>query len=144
MKHKQQQEFSDFRVMFAFSDEQFKKGMKQLNVNGENELTSIGAGGFIRKSDVTKYNSMMKKFDDEYKQAIKEDITGKGFIKDMFIYELVNHEYSLTLDLDETLSALELTIDDINKNENLRNGLELAKQELSEQENIEEELFGEE
>ena len=59
----------------------------------------------------------------------------------MFVYEMINHEYSLTLDLEDTLQALNLTTKEISQNENLENGLKLAKQEILKEKNLEEELF---
>lgn len=143
MKDRHQQEFNKFPIMFAFNDEQFKEGIKKLKLDEKetDKLLSIGAGGFIRKKDTTKFYEMMKKFDNEFKQLISEDKTGNGFIKDMFVYEMINHEYSLTLDLEDTLQALNLTTKEISQNENLENGLKLAKQEILKEKNLEEELF---
>ena len=44
----------------------------------------------------------------------------------MFESELSNHEYVYTGDLTDTLAALGLTMKEIETNENLRNGLNLA------------------
>jgi hypothetical protein len=44
----------------------------------------------------------------------------------MFVYELGNHEYSYTGDIDETLDALGFTIEDIKNDERLEKGLLLA------------------
>ena len=49
-----------------------------------------------------------------------------GFIYDMFLYELRNHEYQLTEDEGDALDALGLTWDDINTNPALKSGLEKA------------------
>jgi hypothetical protein len=48
----------------------------------------------------------------------------------MFLYELANHEYTYTNDLEDTLSALDLTPDDINSNKALKKGLQKAVTEL--------------
>ena len=47
----------------------------------------------------------------------------------MFEYELNNHEYCVTYSLEDTLGALNLSIDDINNNKALQNGLGIAKKE---------------
>ena len=66
-------------------------------------------------------------------EAIEEDKVGDGFIKEMFLYELANHEYIITREIDDTLDALGLTDNDIRNNNNLRTGLLLAEKEYLEQ-----------
>lgn len=48
----------------------------------------------------------------------------------MFCYELANHEYGYTYDLDPTLDALGLTIEEVRQNERLLHGLEEARKEV--------------
>ena len=45
----------------------------------------------------------------ELQAAIDADPTGEGFIKDMFLYELENHEYSYTGTAEDALDSLGLT-----------------------------------
>ena len=65
-------------------------------------------------------------------QAIKEDKTGLGFCYSMFAYELANHEYGYTYELEDTLDALDLTLERINKEPNLKAGLDKALAEYKE------------
>ena len=44
----------------------------------------------------------------------------------MFLYELANHEYCITYDLEDILDALCLTVDEINADKRLLRGLEKA------------------
>ena len=63
IKEKHQKEIKNFPIFFAFSEEQFQDGMKKLDLN-ENEvdkIVSIGAGGYIKKDDVKKFNEMMSR-----------------------------------------------------------------------------------
>lgn len=62
-------------------------------------------------------------------EAILADTDGTGFIKDMFLYELANHEYCITYDLEPTLDALHLSEDDVLNDEKLMHELKLAKAE---------------
>jgi len=48
---------------------------------------------------------------------------------DMFRYELANHEYDYTGDIDDTLDALCLTQQDIDQNPALQHGLQKACRE---------------
>lgn len=143
LTEKHRKEVHSFPMAFAFTDKQFEEGMKQLGLSKDdiNKVVSIGGGGFIRKSDVVTFNEMAKRQLEEQKQAIKDDKTGEGFIKDMFYSELNNHEYGYTKELDDTLDALDLTIDDINNNKNLKNGLSLAIQEIEKNEMEKEETI---
>lgn len=131
LKDRQQKEFNSFPIGFAFNDKQFKDQMERLGLteNDTDKIVSISAGGFIKKDDVKEFNNLMKKFGKEMKTEIDKDKDGSGFIKDMFLYELGNHEYIITGSLTDTFSALGLKIDDIIKSSKLKNGLELAKKE---------------
>lgn len=129
LKTKHQEEFNKFPILFAFSDKQFIEGMEKLGLTEQDtdKVVAIGAGGFIRKTDKEQLLEMMERHDDEMNEQIEQDTTGEGFIREMFEYELANHEYSYTLELDDTLDALGLTFDDINQNPALKKGLDLAR-----------------
>lgn len=126
--NRQQSEYNKFPIKFAFSDEQFKKSMNDLglNENDTDKIVATGGGGFIKKEDKEVYSEMVNRFNKEFEESISEDTTGRGFIKDMFSYELANHEYCYTHDLTDTLDALGLDIDKINSNDSLKKGLRLA------------------
>ena len=140
LKKKHQEELNKFPIGFAFNDKQFKEAMENLGLKeiDTDKIVPIGAGGFIRKSDVKTFKEMNKRHREEEKQAILDDKTGEGYIKDMFEYELANHEYSYTYDLTDTLQTIGLSIEEILSKENLRNGLKLALNEYKENEEEEE------
>ena len=122
--NRQQSEYNKFPIKFAFSDEQFKKSMNDLglNENDTDKIVATGGGGFIKKEDKEAYSEMVNRFNKEFEESISEDRAGRGFIKDMFSYELANHEYCYTHDLTDTLDSLGLDIDKINSNDSLKNG----------------------
>lgn len=128
LKKKHQQEFNEFPMFFAFSDKQFKEGMATLGLkeNETDKIFSIGNGGFYRKSDAPAFHEMLIRHDREMQEAIDNDATGDGFIREMFEYELANHEYGYTMSLEDTLNALDLTYEEIEANEKLLHGLRLA------------------
>lgn len=129
MKRKHQEEVNNFPIGFAFSNEQFKEMMNKwgLTENDTDKVVSIGyGGGFIKKTDVEAFKEMNKRHRKEEKNAIENDKTGEGYIKDMFESEFVNNEYGYTHDMENTLDVLGLTIEEINEDERLRHGLELA------------------
>lgn len=141
MRERHQNELNNFPMAFAFTDEDLKEGLKKLglNENDKDKIIGIGFGGFIRKDDKEAYENMENKHYEELQDAIKNDKTGEGFIQSMFDDELANHEYGYTLSLDSTLAACGLTYKDIEKNQNLQNGLNLSINKYKENE-LDEEL----
>lgn len=141
LKEKHSKEFNKFPIGFAFSESQFKETMKKLGLkeNETDKIIGIGiGGGFIRKTDVEAFNEMNKRHRQEEKDAIKNDLTGEDYIKDMFEYELANHEYGYTNNIEDALNALGLSIEKINNDERLKHGLELALNRYRENEEEEE------
>ena len=134
IKEKHQKRVNEFPLMFAFNKEQFDNGMKKwgLEPSDTDKIYSIGGGGFIKKTDLDAYNKLWDDIRKEHNRLIESDKTGDGYIKDMFVSELNNHEYGYTYELEDTLIALELTIEDIAKNPALRHGLEIARKEVLE------------
>lgn len=128
MKDRHQKQLNDFPIMFAFSNKQFDEGMKKLGLEKDqtNMVLDIGNGGFIKKESLEEFDNMFEQQEKELKTAIEADQTGEGFILEMFRYELGNHEYSYTRDLNDTLQALDLSMTSINERPNLKKGLELA------------------
>ena len=133
LKSKIQKEFDEFPFGFAFSNEQFEKMKEELGAKDNSELISIGAGGYIRKADEKALDELVNGKEKRIKEEIEKDLTGEGFIKDMFLYELANHEYCITYELDDTLDALDLTYEEVMKDPRLKLGLQLAKQEYLEE-----------
>lgn len=133
LRNRQQSEFNSFPMAFAYNKEQFVDGMRKLGLEPEetDKVVKISAGGFIRKKDSNDFSAMLKRHKSQMDKAIAEDKTGAGFIKDMFAYELANHEYDYTGDLEDTLDALDLTIEKVNANPKLLKGLKLALRRYS-------------
>ena len=90
------------------------------------KIVHIGGGCYIRKTDREVFRALVKKLEKEKEDALAADTTGEGIIKDMFLYELGNHEYCITYDLEDTLNAVGLTVDEINADKRLLRGLEKA------------------
>ncbi len=128
MKDRQQKEFDAFPIGAAFSQQQFQNMMEKwgLTVKDTDKICSIGGGCYIRKADIAAFTTLINKTAAELKNAITADLTGDGFIFDMFVYELANHEYCITYDLEETLDALGLTPEEVNADELLKHGLNKA------------------
>lgn len=74
---------------------------------------------------------MQERFVKEREDAIAADKTGDGFIYHMFLYEPANHEYCIAFDLEETLNALDLAMEQINADKRLLHGLRKAEKDRS-------------
>lgn len=134
LRHKQQEEFNAFPMKFAFSNKQFEEGMRELGLTPDDTDKIYGApgGGFYRRSDSTKLVEMTERHDREMQEAIAEDKTGDRFIYEMFSYELANHEFGYTGEFDETLEALDYTLEQVKADKRLLHGLEKAAKEIIE------------
>ena len=128
LKDRQQKEFNAFPMGAAFSQQQFTEMMAKWDLlpTDTDEILHIGGGCYIRKTDREAFHKLVDRLDREKQEAIAADTTGDGIIKDMFLYELANHEYCITYDLEDTLNAVGLTVDEINADKRLLRGLEKA------------------
>ena len=124
LKSKHQAEVDAFPFGFAFNQKQFnemmiKWGLKPTDIR---EILSIGGGGYIRRSDADAMKEMFARHEAEHKAAMQDD----EYLFSMFNYELANHEYGYTGELDDTLDALGLTIEEINTNPRMADALKRA------------------
>lgn len=124
MKARHEKEINEFPFGFAFSNEQFKEMMEKwgLTENDTDKILSIGMGGFIRKIDKENMQNLFKRHEEEKEKVLSDD----KFLQEAIEYELGNHEYIITYDLEPTLSALGYSID-ILQNKRFKNILEKAK-----------------
>lgn len=132
LKQRQQQEFGAFPMQFAFSNRQFAEAMAALGLKptDTDKVYSAPGGGIYRREDSQRLKAMMDRFDRELQEAIADDKTGDGFIYEMFLYELDNHEYGYTMDTEDTLDALGYTADEVLGDPRLKRGIEKAVTEI--------------
>ena len=131
LKNRQQKEMNAFPLGSCFSKEQFADMMHQwgLTVNDTDRIYSIGFGCYIRKSDHAAFHEMLDRHEQERKAAIAADKTGYGYIYQMFLTELADHEYCITYDYEDTFNALGLTAEEINADKRLLRGLQKAERD---------------
>lgn len=89
----------------------------------------LPGGGFVQKKDHALLHETMDRHEKELREAIAADKTGEGFIYQMFLHELNNHEFGYTLDAGDTLDALGYTAGEVLGDARLKHGFEKAKQE---------------
>ena len=137
MRNRQQQEVNALPIRFAFSQEQFQEIMKEWGLRPKMDLDKVARipfGGFIQKKDAPLMHETFARHHMELQGAIDADPTGEGFIKDMFLYELENHEYSYTGTAEDARDSLGLSFEDVAADPRLARGLNLAEQEIMGQE----------
>lgn len=129
LRSRQQAVLNDLPLGFAFGQKQFDEMMQKWGLDPDadtDKIYSIGGGGYIQKKDAGILHKTMDDLDVEMKAAINADETGKGFIYEMFLDELENHEYSYTYDISDTLDALGYTLDEVKADQRLIKGLAMA------------------
>lgn len=113
-KEMKQKEFNELPTMFAFSMKQLEEQMQKLNTN-KSEIVNLGAGMFMRRQDLHLLDTWENKFEVMEKELMLND----DFLLDAFLYELRNHEYIITYDVEEALEEFGLTVDDIKKDDRM-------------------------
>jgi len=137
LKQRQQKEFDALPLGFAFGSKQFREMMEEWGLDPEKDIDkiySIGAGGYIQKKDAELLHETYNRLDEEMEEAIAADTTGEGFIYEMFLYELDNHEYGYTRDTEDTLDALGYTAEHVLNDPRLKRGIEKAVTEICKRE----------
>lgn len=125
-KERQQAETNALPIYFAFGDRQLKEKAEELGFKTVDEMienvTGIGAGGFVLKNDLDLILNTFKRHSEEMDEALKDD----DFLKEAFEYELGNHEYILTYDVSDALRPLGITYKEYQENERYQNIMEEA------------------
>lgn len=142
LQKRHQKEVDEFPIYFAFGNEQFDELVNRLNLSKDKDsenyfgkrLVKAFAGGLVLKEDATRLVDMLKRHKAEMNEQIAADKTGKGFIYQMFRYELNNHEYGYTGETEDTLEALGFSEEEIDADPRLSLGLELARRSIEEAE----------
>lgn len=125
LKTKLEEKINSLPIKYAFSREQLDQLLKEWGVD-VTQIESMGYGAFIKTADKEMVKKAFDDIDAERKAAIAADETGMGFIYDMFLYELRNHEYAYTGDSEDTVDSLGLTYKEIEADARLKKGFEAA------------------
>ena len=129
LRHRQQEEFNALPLGFAFSQKQFDEMMQGWSLDPEKDLDKIlriPGGGYVQKKDADLLHQTTERHNTEMAAAIAEDKTGDGFIYQMFLAELADHEYGYTGDSEDTLDALGYTMEQIEADARLLKGFQRA------------------
>lgn len=136
LRRRQQTEYNSLPLGAAFNDKQFKDMMDNwgLCIGDTDKIARVVGGMFIQKKDLNHFHEVVNKFCKEIEDAIAADKTGDGFIYQMFLTELLDHEYSYTGDAGDALDELGYTLDDIHADPRLLHGFNKAVARAAEEE----------
>lgn len=127
MKERQHERFNNFDgIFYAFSEEQFAEGMQKFGLTDKKQVVNLGAGCYVLRNRLPELQALSELCRNELQGAIAEDKTGKGFIYDMFRYEMIQHEYGYTGEIEDVLEALDISLFEIKNSVPLSRGLGLA------------------
>lgn len=142
LRERQQKEFNALPLGFAFGDKQFNEMMKKWGLDPDKDTDKIYhvmAGCYVRKgADHRLLHDTWNRFEAEREREIREDTTGDGFVFDMFLTELEDHEFGYTRNPEDALDAIGLTWDEVQEDSRLKHGFEKAICEIINQDEEEE------
>ncbi len=135
MQKRHQAEFDEFPLTWRIGTEGLEGLADAMNRLGldESEIDKVcigPCGCLLKKEDKPRLTEMLERQRKEMSDAIAADKTGNGFIYQMFLKELNNHEYGYTGDVEDTLETLGYDWSDVETNNALRHGLTKACEEI--------------
>ncbi len=105
-------------------------GLDAKKTSDLEQVAHLFSGAYILKKDIPAYEDMCQRHDQEMAAAIKADKTGEGFIYEMFLCELNDHEFGYTGDTTDALVALGYTAEQVVGDPRLKRGIEKAVTEI--------------
>ena len=127
MKSRHQKSVDNLPMYFAFGDRQFNELREKLGFETEEEMLknvfTLGAGSIILKKDKELVMNTFEQNSKEMEKAMKDD----DFLLSAFEYELGNHEYRITYEIDETLDARGITPEEYSNSDRMKRIMKQAK-----------------
>ncbi len=118
-KNRKHAEFDKLPMKVAFGNKQFEQMMKEWGLTTSKEdLTKIhqlGAGCYCLKKDTHLFEEHFQRTQKELEEFLKDDDN----LKSAFKYEFANHECGYTYTPQDALPPLNLTYEEVEKNERL-------------------------
>lgn len=118
-KNRKHAEFDKLPMKVAFGNKQFEQMIKEWGLTTSKEdLTKIhqlGAGCYCLKKDTHLFEEHFQRTQKELEEFLKDDDN----LKSAFKYEFANHECGYTYTPQDALPPLNLTYEEVEKNERL-------------------------
>ena len=113
LKERQQKEFEDFPIAYAFNDEQLKEALEKLGATKEECVSVFGHGDIVKRENAKPLIDMLDRHTKERHKKMRDD---EEFAYAAFLYEMGNHEYAINWTADEdVLDCLSLNWDKLRK-----------------------------
>lgn len=109
-EEKYNEEFNKTGVFWAFSNQQFEEN-KTHKEAPDSEYISVGAGGYIHKSNKEKLDNFFKVI----LPKLKKEFINKIDIDNLIEYELINHECYYTGEWHEIIDIIKSYVPNIKK-----------------------------
>lgn len=97
-KKRQEKEFEEFPIAYAFNDKQLAEALGKLGATKEECVTVFDHGDVVKKTDVNALIALLQRHTKELRDKLRED---KDFAEAAFLYEMDNHEYAINWSADE-------------------------------------------
>ena len=135
MKRRFESEINQLPIRAAFNKHQFNEMLESWGIDQTKDdfrkcVVALGYGTFIQKKDYSEFKELLERQEQELSWAFDSDITGEGFIKEAFEYELANHEWIINGDIEPALNELGLSYEKLNNDCRYITGLKLAKEDI--------------
>ena len=97
-KKRQEKEFGEFPIAYAFNDKQLEEALEKLGATKEECVSVFGHGDVVKKENVNALIALLGRHTRELRDKLRED---KEFAEAAFLYEMDNHEYAINWTADE-------------------------------------------
>lgn len=132
MKQRHKAERDAFPFVYAFSEEQWRDGVRMLGLapGGTDKVVNIGEPGiFCLPQDPKAAKELFARQKHELEEAITSDTTGDSFIHDMFLQALQDSDFKYSGYIYEALETVGITMGQVESDPRLLRGLNEAKKE---------------
>jgi hypothetical protein len=112
-KKRQQKEFEDFPIAYAFNDKQLEEALEKLGATKDECVSVFGHGDIVKRENAKALIKRLERHTKELREKLKED---EEFAEAAFLYEMDNHEYAINFDGDaDVLDCFSLDWDMLRK-----------------------------
>ena len=101
-KKRQEKEFEEFPIAYAFNDKQLEEALAKLGGTKEECVSVFGHGDIVRRQDAKDLVKLFTRHDKELKEKLASD---PEFAYEAILYEMDNHEYAINWSGDEDVLA---------------------------------------
>jgi hypothetical protein len=91
-KKRQQKEFEDFPIAYAFNDKQLEEALEKLGATKDECVSVFGHGDIVKRENAKALIKLLERHTKELREKLKED---EEFAEAAFLYEMDNHEYAI-------------------------------------------------